>query len=175
MRVQQRVQPSVRVRAHVAVAAARHREVGEGQHVVLAVPFAFKAAEPLSPQALRRLAIACALYYISTTYLATVELRNVGELHGLGKSLNHSLGLIELWSDLVGAAARNLCQASISTDAVLSSITGLAFVCLSDSVRYDWRSALLCCLLTPVVGPAAALAMHYVWQQDKEGSIGKAK
>ena len=54
---------------------------------------------------------------------------------------------------------------SISIDAVLSTVAGLTYTLLSAEVSGE---ALSCLLLSPVIGPAAALALTAVWRAERE-------
>ena len=140
-------------------------------HVVLAIPFAFSEAKALSPTALRRLATACAVYYVYTTCVACIELH--GPISAPKQSFASSV--VATFTKLLSAASRNSCQASISIDAVFSSITGLAFICLSARGSGEVRVALRSCLLTPIIGPGAALALYSAWRMEQEGAMLKRK
>ena len=59
---------------------------------------------------------------------------------------------------LVRATVRNSCQASISIDANLASITGFVFMIRAADAQ-DRLHACCCCAASPFVGPAASLAL----------------
>ena len=61
-------------------------------------------------------------------------------------------------SALVAAAARNVCQESITVDAVLSSLASAAFIVVGAG-REHRATAVTCVLLGLVAGPAAGLAL----------------
>ena len=143
-------------------------------HVVLALPYAraaltrpkskvdngaTAAALALSPGALRVLAGLTAALHLYATASALTQLRS-GTTHE---------SFMSLARDLVGAAASNVCQASIAIDAALSSVAGIAFMLLSaepDEIVH----ASACCLLSPFIGPAAGLALFCARRAERDGA-----
>ena len=149
-------------------------------HVVLALPYAHDAvrsafatspASPSSrdsapsqdglPAAMRALAASTAVLHACATAAAVPVLRAASPhppwtLAALG----------EFARALVAAAGHNVCQASISIDAALSAICGLLFL-LAISHRQDRTHAIVCCVLSPAIGPAAALALGYARHSER--------
>ena len=113
----------------------------------------------MSPGALRVLAGLTAALHLYATALAHTQLRS-GTTHE---------SFMSLARDLVGAAASNVCQASIAIDAALSSVAGIAFMLLSaepDEIVH----ASACCLLSPFIGPAAGLALFCARRAERDGA-----
>ena len=160
-------------------------------HIVLALPYLFAAVSslfggangskkpssttnnntttpsqmiaPLSPDGLRGLACATAVLHAWATAAAIAQLRVASPHDTLASFSPHAF--IELIRELIDAARANVCQASISIDAVLSTVAGLTYTLLSAEVSGE---ALSCLLLSPVIGPAAALALTAVWRAERE-------
>jgi hypothetical protein len=148
-------------------------------HVVLALPFllgslvtpaqqqapvakrtrAARVAAPptqptvgLSPTALRVLAGCTAMLYLGASAVAA---RAFLAASPVSSTFEHLSGFSR---HLIVAAQRNVCQLSISIDAALSAIVGVAFMLLS--ARGAERAiARRCCLLSLLIGPAAALGL----------------
>jgi hypothetical protein len=117
----------------------------------------------LSPTALRVLACVTAALHAWAAAGAVAELR-AGSPHELGAS---PAALAELARALVAAAARNVCQASIAIDAVLSTTAGLAFMAASAE-RDESAHVLACCALSPLAGPAASLALFCARRAERD-------
>lgn len=66
---------------------------------------------------------------------------------------------------VVAAFTRNVCQESISTDALLSSIAGLLFMLQSTSAL-SWPHTLGCCVASAVFGPATGLALFCAHREE---------
>ena len=135
-------------------------------HIVLALPFMHAATSPMKPPALldgagyRHLAVVAAALHLSATAAATGEVASADGYTGFG-------GFVSAFtSHLVNATMRNVCQASISIDAVLSSVAGSAFM-VGSAERADRLHALGCCAASVLVGPAAGLAVLCAHREDK--------
>lgn len=146
-------------------------------HTVLIVPFVALAraagpdsgaAPPGSPRpapglekAARSRYLALALFtaalYVGSSAAALVELRAL-----IGAPLSLA-ALRDVLGALGAAAGRNACQASISIDAVGASVAGSIFMLCTRP-----RDAATPLLLSPLIGPAAALAL-FCAQRHGEG------
>lgn len=138
-------------------------------HSVLALPFlaamhdkpAVQAEAPrtsaagLSPTGLWLLAAACAAMHAWATATALDSLLPTAST----LSADPPAAVADVLTRLVGAASRNVCQQSIAIDACLSTFTGTVFMIASSRGAVELWDALTCVVLTPLIGPGAALAV----------------
>lgn len=159
---------------HVVLVLPFARAVGHGTAARISTTSAAAAEQRARQQQnvhaarafFQALAIVVAVVHITFTFRALVFLvKGDGGSHGqregteaLGIQL---YGVVDMGVGLVMASARNVCQASISIDAVMASVAGGAFMLGSAEGADDWTQARRACVLSAMVGPAAGLALFY--------------
>jgi len=106
-------------------------------------------------RAYRRLALLVGVLHVAATAMAMRDVLIRGS----------TVDLQALPKLLLAATTRNVCQASISIDAVLASLAGIAFM-VGSADRQHRTHALACSLAGAVVGPAAGLAWYCARREE---------